>query len=74
MKRLRQRLIGGMLGIVFGVITPACSHAGEWVSLFDGQTLSGWTQGGGAEPSKWTVEDGAITGSGGGVDALQPQG
>jgi hypothetical protein len=74
MNRLRQRLIGGMLGIVFGVITPACSHAGEWVSLFDGQTLSGWTQGGGREPNKWVVEDGVITASGGGSMLYSPKG
>ena len=40
------------------------AQAGEWVSLFDGQTLSGWTQGGGNEDSKWEVVDGVITGSG----------
>ncbi len=47
MNRLRFRVIGGMLGIMLVALAPACSWAGEWVSLFDGQTLSGWTQGGG---------------------------
>jgi hypothetical protein len=74
MNRLRQRVIGGLLGIVFGALAPACSHGGEWVSLFDGQTLSGWTQGGGAEPNKWVVEDGAITASGGGSMLYSPKG
>lgn len=39
----------------------------EWVSLFDGKTLSGWEMvelGGRKGQSHWTVEDGALTGSG----------
>lgn len=39
---------------------------GEWVSLFDGQTLSGWEmiELGGKDTSKWEVKNGALTGSG----------
>lgn len=35
---------------------------GDWVSLFDGVTLKGWTEWGN---EKWTVEDGAIVGRSG---------
>ena len=63
-----------MLGIVFGGMAPACSHAGEWVSLFDGQTLSGWTRADGDGTSKWEVEDGAITGSGRASMLYSPKG
>jgi hypothetical protein len=74
MMGLRHRVFGGMVGVVLGVLAPACSHAGEWVSLFDGQTLSGWTQGGGAGKSKWTVEDGSIVGSGQASMLYSPKG
>jgi 3-keto-disaccharide hydrolase len=35
----------------------------EWVSLFDGKTLSGWTKAGNRN-STWEVKDGCIVGSG----------
>jgi hypothetical protein len=73
MNRLRQRVIGALLGIVFGALAPACSHAGEWVSLFDGQTLSGWTAADGT-PGQWKVEDGAITCSGPASHLFSPRG
>ena len=41
------------------------AFAGEWVSLFDGRTMSGWTKAGkNGDKSKWEVVDGAIVGSG----------
>jgi hypothetical protein len=51
---------------------PACGRAqserGEWVALFDGQTLQGWESWdakGKADPAKnWKVEEGAIHGFG----------
>lgn len=49
-----------LIGIAF--ITgarPAASE--EWVTLFDGKTLAGWTQRGGT--AKYAVEDGAIVGT-----------
>lgn len=49
--------------IAFGPRPAAAAE--EWVSLFDGKTLSGWTM---VEPqagsSKWEVVDGVLTGSG----------
>jgi hypothetical protein len=39
------------------------AQAQEWVSLFDGQTLSGWTKKGNPD-SKWEVEGGSIVGTG----------
>jgi hypothetical protein len=73
MTGLRHRILG-LVGVVLVVLAPASSRAGEWVSLFDGQTLSGWTQGGGEGRSKWTVEDGAIAGSGGASMLYSPKG
>lgn len=40
--------------------TPA--ENGEWVSIFDGETLNGWKAN--ESPESWTVEEGAITGRG----------
>ena len=40
-------------------------QAEEWVSLFDGKTMSGWTKAGkNGDKSKWEVVDGKIVGSG----------
>jgi hypothetical protein len=46
--------------------SAAQAPSGEWVSLFDGQTLSGWEmlELGGKGTSKWEVKDGALTGTG----------
>ena len=74
MTGFRHRAWLGLVGIVVGVLAPAGTHAGEWVSLFDGQTLSGWTQGGGEGKSKWTVEDGSIVGSGQASMLYSPKG
>lgn len=41
--------------------------AGEWVSLFDGKSMKGWVNQGGAN---WHVEDGALTASEGAVCLL----
>ncbi|WP_165222694.1 3-keto-disaccharide hydrolase [Aquisphaera insulae] len=43
--------------------TAASAQEGTWVSLFDGQTLSGWTKAGSQE-SNWEVKDGSIVGTG----------
>ena len=72
--RLQGRHFAGLMGITLAILTPACSQAGEWVSLFDGKTLSGWTQGGGEGKSNWEVEDGAIVGSGGASMLYSPKG
>ncbi|WP_153558585.1 3-keto-disaccharide hydrolase [Roseimaritima sediminicola] len=39
------------------------AEEGKWKSLFDGKTLDGWEKVG-REDSHWTVEDGALAGSG----------
>jgi hypothetical protein len=44
-------------------MVQAPARAQEWVSLFDGQTLSGWTAKGNPD-SKWEVKDGSIVGTG----------
>lgn len=63
-----MQLVIGCLGVsaLLGLATVR-GHAeeGQWVSLFDGQTLSGWTKAGGnGDASHWEVKDGAIVGTG----------
>jgi hypothetical protein len=70
--------------VVLGLAAPAVATAddeakapsGQWVSLFDGKTLSGWTPVELKAPgtSKWTVEDGAIVGRGQPSMLFSPQG
>ncbi len=74
MNRLRNLVSWGILGMALIGTAPASAQTGDWVSLFDGQTLSGWTQGGGQGKSKWVVEDGAITGSGQASMLYSPKG
>ena len=65
MNRFGQLVCGGIVGIALAGTFAASARAGEWVSLFDGQSLSGWTKAGPrAESSNWEVVDGAIVGSG----------
>jgi hypothetical protein len=54
----------GLWSLVVTGLTATGAQAEEWVSLFDGKTLSGWTQGGGQGKSHWEVKDGAIVGTG----------
>ena len=46
---------------------------GNWVSLFDGKTLGGWTTADGT-PGTWKVEDGVIHGSGPVSHLFSPRG
>ncbi|CAN5916086.1 hypothetical protein BH11VER1_BH11VER1_28580 [soil metagenome] len=50
-----------LLSLILTASIPVSLHAGEWVSLFDGKTLSGYTQRGGT--AKYAVEDGVIVGT-----------
>ena len=64
MNRFRQ-LVCGILGLILAGIAPSSTLAGDWVSLFDGQSLSGWTKVEGRRGgSNWEVVDGVIVGSG----------
>jgi hypothetical protein len=75
MKRLQQLAAWGILEVALTLAGPASAQAGEWVSLFDGSTLSGWTKGEGPRGgSKWEVVDGAIVGSGQSSMLYSPQG
>jgi hypothetical protein len=58
MKKLAWAVIFASLNFLLG-----CSsmHNSQWVELFDGKTLTGWTQKGGK--AKYHVEDGQIVGS-----------
>lgn len=44
------------------VLCAGVSFGGEWVSIFDGETLKGWTNGGGKalEEGGWIAEDGVL--------------
>jgi hypothetical protein len=73
-------------GIALGLSLTATSEAkaqnqsaskGEWVSLFDGKTLSGWEMielGNRKGASKWEVKDGAIVGTGQASMLFSPKG
>ena len=47
--------------LVLLLATATFATAAEWVSLFDGKTLDGWTQQNGT--AKYTVEDGVVLGT-----------
>ena len=77
-----QNLIWGVT-LLFGAIltaspAPAADEpaAGEkWTSLFDGETLSGWTMLAlGKGESNWDVKDGALVGSGAQSMLFSPKG
>jgi hypothetical protein len=66
--------------LAFGLLVPALGSAqdkaestGDWVSLFDGKTLGGWTTADGTT-GNWKVEDGAIYGSGPASHLFSPRG
>ncbi|MGB0371239.1 MAG: 3-keto-disaccharide hydrolase [Opitutales bacterium] len=54
-----------MKTILLSLVSLLCFNAAhaEWVSLFDGKTLNGWTSQ--AEAINWRVEDGAIVANSG---------
>jgi len=56
--------------------TQTSPAKGEWVSLFDGKTLSGWemSEMAGKDTSKWEVKDGALVGSGKASMLYSPRG
>ena len=54
-----QRFIASMLFVPAGVLLFA-QGSGAFTSLFDGKTLAGWSQEGGADGSSVSVLDGAI--------------
>jgi hypothetical protein len=63
-----------VLLVPVGIGSLRASDDEGWVSLFDGQTLSGWTKGGGNEESKWEVVDGVIVGTGKASMLYSPRG
>lgn len=68
----RSRTLVALAGLLLGTLASS-ARAGEWASLFDGQTLSGWKTADGTA-GRWKVEDGAITASGGGSMLYSPTG
>ncbi|MFP6763750.1 MAG: DUF1080 domain-containing protein [Planctomycetaceae bacterium] len=60
--QLRFRLYGSLLA-VFCFTAAAQADDGDWISLFDGKSLTGWQKVGNAK-SVWEVKDGALCGSG----------
>lgn len=80
MNRTSWRLASSLVCLVC-LPLAACAQGGakegEWVSLFDGKTLSGWKmiENPGQEgKSKWEVVDGALAGSGGASMLYSPKG
>ena len=58
---IRQARSHTAFGCLMVLAITTCSlHGGEWVELFDGETLDGWTQRNGT--ATYRVEDGAIVG------------
>jgi hypothetical protein len=47
--------------LIFFIVSSAYSQQGEWIDLFDGKTLDGWSVHSGF--AKYRVEDGAIVGT-----------
>ena len=58
---MRQNSICRMLAIVFVLGAIAIAQDGNWVQLFDGRTLEGWTRQGGN--ATYEVKDGMIIGT-----------
>jgi hypothetical protein len=76
MIRLQKLAYWGFMGLALMGMCQPRSMAGEWVSLFDGKTLSGWTKAemAGKGTSKWEVKNGAIVGTGQASMLYSPQG
>jgi hypothetical protein len=60
-----SRICAYLAGAAVGVLAASNLRGddSQWVSLFDGTTLSGWTKAGG-EDGHWDVKDGSIVGTG----------
>ncbi|WP_406699566.1 DUF1080 domain-containing protein [Singulisphaera sp. Ch08] len=73
-----NRLLRSSCWLVLGLIAPgfACAGEAEWVSLFDGKSIEGWTalELAGKGTSHWVVKDGAIEGSGAQSMLFSPKG
>ena len=63
--RRRHRTSGSLLAFWLAMLFSNLAYGakGEWNSLFDGKTLSGWTKAGSSD-SRWEVVDGSIVGMG----------
>ena len=48
-----------LLSMLMLSLITTCAMAGEWMDLFDGKTLNGWSVHSGS--AKYRVEDGATT-------------
>jgi hypothetical protein len=66
--------LGVLMLIPAGICRSLASQEDSgWVSLFDGKTLSGWTNASGSA-GEWKVEDGSITCSGRASHLFSPRG
>jgi hypothetical protein len=57
---LSVRVLGASIAVLFSMV-PAAADAADWKSPFDGRSLVGWKQRGGA--AKYHVENGEIVGT-----------
>jgi hypothetical protein len=53
-----------LLALTFVVGLSFARAEGDWISLFDGKTLTHWTGADGAKPEGWTIEGGVLHFSG----------
>lgn len=62
--------------LVFSFAASSRARADEWVSLFDGKTMSGWTmvELGEKGSSNWEVKDGSLVGTGKASMLYSPKG
>jgi hypothetical protein len=76
MKRRRSSIGSLLASLAVLAIGGSSANAEEWVSLFDGKTLSGWkmVQLSPDRPSKWEVVDGALVGTGQASMLYSPKG
>src|SRR5690348_12384977 len=73
MNRLLKPIAFALVGLA--AAGTACADEGQYVSLFDGQTLSGWEKlPKDKRSSNWEVKDGALTGSGEASMLYSPKG
>jgi opacity protein-like surface antigen len=72
----RVRFTTLTLTLALAVTAAAPAAAADWVSLFDGKTMSGWENVPlkAGNTSKWEVKDGALTGTGEASMLYSPKG
>lgn len=58
---VRRQWTAALLAVALALVATVCQAEDQWVALFDGKTLDGWTVRGGF--ANYKVEDGTIVGT-----------